>query len=159
MVELIGVHRADQADVVDDLAEVRQDVGDLAPRSRPCAAKRNRGPEHGRVGTDERVTLPADDRRRNRLALEFGQLRLVIEEVEMARAPGHEEMNHRLRPPAVVRALRDQRFAGVVAAAAPDGVKRAREQPGQRDPSQPDAALLEEPAARDALAGRSLDRA
>ena len=40
----------------------------------PCRANLNCGPEHGGVGADERVTLAADDRRRQRLAFELGQL-------------------------------------------------------------------------------------
>ena len=57
---MVRVHRADQAHVVDDFAEMRQNVGDLGPRL-AAANKAEPRPKHGGVGTDEGVTLAADD--------------------------------------------------------------------------------------------------
>ena len=63
----------------------------------PCRANLNRGPSTAASGPDERIALPADDRRRQRLALELRQLGLVVEQVELARRTGHEEMDDPLR--------------------------------------------------------------
>ena len=77
-------HRLDEADVVDDLRQVRQHLGQLRAALAVLRELEPR-PEHGRVGADEGVALAADDRRRERLAFELRQLRLVVEQVELAR--------------------------------------------------------------------------
>ena len=129
MVELVGVHRADQAHVVDDLAEVRQDVGDLDARF-PAADEAEPRPEHGRIRTNEGVSLAADDRRRDRFAFELGQLGLVIEEIEMARRPGHEQVNHAPWPvPDSARFGRPSDSLAWLAAAAPARVSTPEKSP------------------------------
>ena len=52
--------------------------------------------EDGGVGADERVTLAVDDRGREGFAFQLGQLGLVVEELELRRCAGHEEVDDRL---------------------------------------------------------------
>ena len=49
------------------------------------------GSEQLRVGFDERRAIPLDQLGRRKRAVEPGQLRLVVEHLEMARRPGHEQ--------------------------------------------------------------------
>ena len=104
MVELISVHRPDEADVIDHFREVRKDFRQLGP-ALPVPGEFEARAEGGGVGADERVPLSADDFRRNRLPLEFRQRRLVIEEIEMARGARHEEMDDGPGSGSVVRRL------------------------------------------------------
>lgn len=78
MVELIGPDRFDQADVVDDLCQMRQDFRQLGSRL-AVAREPEPGAECGGIRADERIPLAANDFRRDGAALEFGQLRLVVE--------------------------------------------------------------------------------
>ena len=59
-------------------------------RARPPEGAHQAGPEAGGVRADEGVSLAVDDRGRDRLALVLGELRLVVEEVELAGCAGHE---------------------------------------------------------------------
>ena len=68
VVELVGLHRLDEADVVRRLRQVRQHLGELRAALAVLRELEPR-PEHRRIGPDEGVALPADDRRRERLAL------------------------------------------------------------------------------------------
>ena len=63
--------------------------------------------EDGGVGTDERITLAVDDRGREGLALQLGQLGLVVEEFELRGRAGHEEVDDRLGLGRVVRQAGD----------------------------------------------------
>jgi hypothetical protein len=53
----------------------------------------------------ERETLSLDERLRDRLAVQFDQLRLVVQQLELARAAGHEKVNDVLRFWRVMAAL------------------------------------------------------
>ena len=109
MVELVGVHRLDDGDLVDHLGQVRQHLrelgaalavpGELEPRT-----------EHGRVGPDKRIALTADDRGRERFAFELGQRGLGVEEIELAGCAGHEQVDHALRLGCEVRRFGRQRI-------------------------------------------------
>jgi hypothetical protein len=92
VVELVGMHRLDEADVIDHPRQVRQHFRQFRPTLAVLGEGEAR-PEDGGVGPDESVALAADDRRRQRLAFEFLQLRLVIEEVELAGGACHEYVN------------------------------------------------------------------
>jgi hypothetical protein len=106
VVELVRLHRLDDADVVGDGGEMREDVGDLGATLAVPGEGEARA-EHGGVGADEGVALAADDRWREGLALELGELRLVVEEVELAGGAGHEQVNDGLGLALVMR-----RFGG-----------------------------------------------
>ena len=69
VIELVGVHRLDDADVVDDLRQVRQHLGQFRA-ALAVAGEFEARTKHGRVGADEGIALPADDFRRDRLALD-----------------------------------------------------------------------------------------
>ena len=141
MVELIGVHRLDEADVIDDLRQVRQHLRQFRPALAVLGELEAR-PEHGRIGPDEGVALAADDRRRHRLAFELRQLRLVVEQIELARRAGHEQMNDALRLRREVRLARRQRVC--VGATRPPRRRDANasvSSAGERDLAHADAAL------------------
>src|SRR5213076_918362 len=84
VVELIGLHRLHQRDLVDDLREVGKRLAEFRA-ALPIARKLEARPEHRGIRTDKRVALPADDGRRQRLAFEFRELGLVIEHLELRR--------------------------------------------------------------------------
>ena len=76
----------------------------------------------------------------DRLAVEFVELRLVVEELQLAGAAGHEEVDDALGLGAVVRRLRRERVGGR------RGLVR-REQRRQGDRAEAHAAVAEEVAA------------
>ena len=92
MVELIGVAGADQTDVIDDLGKIRQGFGDFHARLTVAGELELRSHDGG-IGADEREPLAFRDRSRERLAVHLGEVRLEIEEIEMARCACHEEMD------------------------------------------------------------------
>ena len=96
MVDLFGLQRADDAEVVGDRADVREDVGDLRARLAPLLEF-----EGAAAGLEHRVLELGDllalrERLRERLAVQALQHRLVIEELEVGRAAGHAEEDHPL---------------------------------------------------------------
>src|SRR5262249_32199578 len=70
-------------------------------------------------------------------------LRLVVKQLQMARRPRHEEVDHTLRLARMVRLLRRQRVDRL-------GIAPSRaEQLGEGNRSKADAAILQKPAARE----------
>jgi hypothetical protein len=108
VVELIGVHRADKADVIHDLREMRQHFRKLRAGLTVLRELEARS-EHGGVRPDERVALAADHGRRERLAFQLREFRLVVEELELTRRAGHEEMNDTLGLAGEMRLARRER--------------------------------------------------
>ena len=96
MIDLLGLHRADDADLVGDAGDVREQVGDLLARlavllefdERPARL------EHGVLKLGE--LLPLGERLGERLAVELLQLGLVVEALELRRAARHAEVDHPL---------------------------------------------------------------
>ena len=91
---------------------------------------------------------------RDRLALELGQRRLGVEQVELAGCAGHEQVDDALRLGCEVRRSRRQR---ILADARGGRAERARgervgQQAGQGDLADADAALPKEMAAGDGFA-------
>jgi hypothetical protein len=140
VVELIGVHRLDDAEIIDDGREVRQHLGQLRPALAMPAKAKTRA-QDGSVVADEGVTLIADDRGRYGPAFQLGEARLVIEQLELARGAGHEQMDdrpglgHEMRPP------RGERVDGGL------GLPVARQQGREGELADAIAAGLEETAA------------
>jgi hypothetical protein len=95
VVELIGVDGLDEAELIHDLCQVRHHFRNLSAALAVLREFESRA-EHGRVGADEGVALAHDDRGRNGLAFELGQLGLVVEEVELGRRAGHEQVDDAL---------------------------------------------------------------
>ena len=140
MVELVGAAAANDGDLVDDAGKPGEHLGELRP-ALAVAGKLELRPENRRVGADEGVALAADDLRRDRLSLDLGELRLVVEKFELARRPGHEQLDHRLGLPREVRRLGGEGPGG---SPRPFGKALPGEQSGQRHLADPEAAIGEE---------------
>jgi len=85
---------------------------------------------------------------RRQCAVKLGELWLVVEQFQMARRPGHEQVDDALGLRREVRLLRRQRVAvgragGVLSAAL------LLQQAGQGDAAESDGAITEEPTAGD----------
>ena len=130
VIELIRVHRPDDGDVIDDLGQVRQFVGQLRA-GLAVSRKAKPRPQHGGIALDKGVTLIADHRGRQRFALELFQLGLVIKQLQLARCAGLEKMNHPLG-------------LGRKVGARPRLAKRPGQQPSQRNLAHPIAAFPKE---------------
>ena len=91
VIERVGVHAADQADIVRGSAEVRQKIGQLhstlAVRSEFAVAAQ----QHRRLFLNECEPDALRHRLRQLLSVEFIQLRLRVEQVDMARRPFRQE--------------------------------------------------------------------
>lgn len=92
MIELGCAAGFDDRNVVCDGCQVGQHFGQfLAALS--VSGKFEAGAEDCGVRADESVALTADDGGRDRFALEFGECRLVVEQLQLRRGAGHEEMD------------------------------------------------------------------
>ena len=89
------MHRADKTDLIGHLAQMRQYLGQFNA-ALPLPGELKSRPKNIRIRTNKRIALPADDRRRYRLALKFRERGLGVKQIKMARRTGHEKMNHRL---------------------------------------------------------------
>ena len=99
VIELRRPHRADDRDVVGDLREMRQQLRDLRARL-AVPLELERRAEQLRRALDEREALALDELVGDVLAVVLRQLRLGIEEIELRRRAGHEEVDDALRPAA-----------------------------------------------------------
>jgi hypothetical protein len=133
VIELIRFARFDQADFVGDLREMRQHFGKLGT-ALPMAREFELRAEHRGIGPDESVALAANDRGREGLAGEFGELRLVIEEFQLTWRARHEEVDHPLRP---AGKMSRQRIGGGSSA----GRKRIGQERGESDLAHADSAV------------------
>ena len=148
MIELRRAAGLHDGDVVGDRSDVRDHLrefgaglavaGELIARS-----------QHGGVGTDERVALAVDDRRREGLAFQLGQLGLVVEELELRGRAGHEEVDDRFGLGRMVRQAGDLARAGGGEAA--HGA--VGHEGSQGDLTDAEGAFLEEVPAGDVGAG------
>ena len=149
VVEGVGGHALDDGQVVDDPGQVGQQLGQLGPRLAVPGELELRAQQLG-IRIDERRAVALEQLGRGQLAVEPGELGLVVEELQVARAAGHEQEDHplglggemgrpgRQRVDALGRGRRRR-----------SRVARLAEQLAQGHRSQADAALLQEPAARD----------
>ncbi len=89
MIERVGVHRAHQADLVGDLAQVREVIGNLHAA---LAARREfaMAGQNGRRRLDEGELQILSQRRGQRLAVPLFELRLRVEQIELAGSALHE---------------------------------------------------------------------
>ena len=94
-------------------------------------------PQHRRVRPDERITLPADDRRRQRLAFVLREHGLVVEHFELRRRTRHKHVDHRL-------GLRLEMCRRGDIRTLPSAIGRLRQQRSQRDLARADSTVLEE---------------
>ena len=146
------VHRANRGKLVDVFRHVREQLGDIhaglaALRELPWAAHEPRSLDL--KGALENVIG-------NDFAVEFGQLRLRVEQVNLTGAALHAEMNYRIGGRGEVRLaraeveMRSSRWGMMFGGGRPaDAI--AHEQPGQRGPMQAVLDAVEELAAVDGL--------
>ena len=106
MIELLAVHRPHERDVVDTRAQMRQQIRQLHP-ALAVAAKRSRTAHQlGALLLDERKLDLIQNRLGHRLAVEFVQFRLLIEEVHLTWTTFHKEVDAPLRCRCKLRQLR-----------------------------------------------------
>ena len=114
VVERVGDHPLDDGDVVDDRREVRQQLGELGA-ALAVPGELELGAEQLRVGLDERGAIALDQLRRRQRAVELGELRLVVEQLQVAGRAGHEEEQDPLGLRCIMRRLRRQRIEAAAA--------------------------------------------
>jgi hypothetical protein len=145
VIEEIGGAGLDDGQVVDDPGRVRHQVGNPGAALPVASEGPSRAEQLGAVaGRHERKAFPGDERVGHGLTVEFVEARLVVEEVQLAGAARHEEIDHRLRPGRKVRGLRRGRIRGLGGSGGPG---RLVEQGGERDIAEPDGAATEKVAA------------
>ena len=105
--------------------------------------------EYGGVRADERIALAVDDRGREGLAFKLRELGLIIEELELRRGAGHEEVDDRLGLRGVVGQTRAH--AGAGGRETPH--RAVGDEGGEGDLADADTAILEEVATGDVGAG------
>ncbi len=94
VVDRVGAHRANDADIVGDGARVRQKVAEPLPAAAPLAEAGD--PRQHKLALalrHGRQTLPHLHRRRQQFAAPPGQARLVIEQVHVRRGAGLHQVN------------------------------------------------------------------
>ena len=148
VIERVGGHRLDDRDVVSHFRQVRKGFGNLSAGLAVSAELELAG-EEGGVRLDEGVLLPFDDFRGHRLAVEFLELRLVVEQVELRRRAAHEEVNDVVGLGRVVGRIGREGAAHLRRRRRGRGGARTGQQRAERHRAEPDAALLKEPAACD----------
>ena len=153
VVELVGAHRAHQADVVHDFGQMRQHFGDLGARL-AVAGELEAGAHHGRIGPDEGIALTPDDRRRQGATLEFGQLGLGVEELQLARGAAHEEVDHPFGRALELRGSWGQRRRTRQGCRRETMPQAVGQQAGQGDLAQADPAVAEEVPSADVVRGK-----
>ena len=109
MVEHVGVHRADERDVVGARGDVREQIRDLHTALAVPSKRSRRALENCTVLLDESEADLVSQRFGKRLPVEFTKLWLRIEEVDLARCAGHENEDAALGARRGVRWVRSQR--------------------------------------------------
>src|SRR5207253_11344284 len=103
-------------------------------------------PLRGGIGLDKAVTLAVNTLGRDRASFKLGRAGLVVEQVQMAWAARHEQMDHVFGARREVRRPRGMRVH-VAARSCPNGpISSFRQQCCQRDLADSDTAFLEEVA-------------
>ena len=152
VIEQVRGARFHERDVVHDRRGVREEF--THPRAGP-AVLFELAPSAEEVGAmtaaHEREAFPFDKRLGNRLAVQFGEFRLVIEQLELARASGHEQIND--APGARLEMGRVWRHR--IGRCTGRGAQQlfVAEKGRQRDAAQAHRAAPEEMAARERLQG------
>ena len=85
----------DDGDVVGHRRQVRQQLGELGA-ALAVPGELELGPKQLRARIDERRPIALEQLGRRQRAVELGQLRLVVEQFEMAGRAGHEQEDHPL---------------------------------------------------------------
>ena len=146
VVESVGVHGLDEGEVVRDFSQARKKLREFGTRL-SMFGELELGAEQGGVWVDEGGAVIFDQICRGRFAVPLGQLRLVVEQLQVAWRASHKQEDDalgfggKMRLPGRER-IRDRqgRSPAVFAEQLPEG-----------DGAQPNATLLEEPAPRHQL--------
>ena len=93
MVEGVGVHRLDDAEVVGDLRQVWEELGHFRA-ALSVTGEFELGAEQRGAGIDEGGAVALQEIRRRELAVPLGELGFVVEEFEVTGGACHEEINH-----------------------------------------------------------------
>ena len=101
VIDRLGVHRADDGDLVDDGRHVRQQFADLQPAVAAARETELRTGERKSAWLrgHRREALAADDALGDLLPVHLPQLRLVIEQIHLRRPARHEQIDHVLGSP------------------------------------------------------------
>jgi hypothetical protein len=111
VIERVGGHRLHDGDVVDHFGQMRQQLGKLgAALAVPGEAKLRSEKFGARV--DERGTIAFHELGRRQCAVVFSQLWLVIEEFQVTRRAGHEQINDVFGTSGEMRPLRRWAIGG-----------------------------------------------
>ena len=103
VIDLLRRHRIDDRDVVGDFRDVGEHVRNHLPRLAAFRKVVLRSETIQRLPLELGDGLPLGDRFGHRLAVHLGQLRLVIERLDMGRSPGHAEKDDPLGLGGVMR--------------------------------------------------------
>src|SRR2546421_392371 len=150
VIDLLGVHRADDANVVRNTADVREQLGNFLPGPAPLPelAKRPAGLQF-RV-LQLRELLPPGEGFGERFIVELLEFRLVIKPFEVRRPARHAEMNDAFGPHRKMCRLNDPFPSGCSLR----GLSRAQqfgvEQAGQRQTAEPVGGAAQKSAPIDA---------
>jgi hypothetical protein len=147
VVEEVGLAGLDEAQLVGDRRGVRQHVADPGAAGAVLLELLVVTEEvHAVARAHEREPLAFDEAGRDGLAVEFVELRLVVEKLQLAGAAGHEQVDDALGFGLVMRRLGRERIgrrSGLI----------LREQRGKGDRPEADTAIAEEVATRYGRAG------
>ena len=88
VVDLLGPHRADDADLVGDAADVREQLADLLPGLAELLEAVLRPEALQLLALELGDRLALGERLGHRLAVHLGELRLVVERLEVRRPAG-----------------------------------------------------------------------
>jgi hypothetical protein len=109
VIEHVGFHRPQRANVVGDLGQMwhtfRQRLAAFA-----VLGEFSVGPQQLRITLDKRKPLVGDERLRDHLPIQFLQLRLRLKHLKLARPASHEQKNHALGPRRKVSRPRSERI-------------------------------------------------
>jgi hypothetical protein len=142
----VGVHRADDADVVGAGAHVREELAHF--EATLAVAREAERRLHQRAG----LAFGGHGAARERLAVILRQHRLRIEAVHLRQPAVHEEEDDVFRARGMVQALRELRRRGLAGGEA-GGLERVADQAGERHHAEAAADATERVAARDGGTG------
>ena len=114
MVELVGAHGLDDAEIVDLLFQVRQPVGDPGAALSRLVKGKLRAQQFGHAA-DEGKALSLQKRSRTILAMKLLQFGLVVEQFQLAGRAAHVQIDNPLGAAAELRRQHGERVCRVAA--------------------------------------------
>ena len=111
MIESVGHHRFDDGNVIHNLCQVRQQFGEFRAALAILGEFELRT-QQLRVGVDESSPIAFQQIRGRQGPIELGQLRFIVEQLQVAGSSRHEEVNHTFCLGRVMRLFWSQRIRG-----------------------------------------------